>query len=222
MGNGTGSIINTLRTLLERAGENHSWATLCASTHSFETNIRIPQQQCFILIEILQTGLVDELRRAGFQHEHLHDEWAQILSAKKWEFTQIWSGMHYPLGSSIAQRFFVERTQGPLSNRPSETISLEDYLGPATQSAIEWANRFEAFIAMMSSLYLIISLLIILTLSTLIATEIHLHIKKMGTLRKKIAQWEHKPIPKSRLNIRLEELRGFREEPHRQYDRKPG
>ena len=33
---------------------------------------------------------------------------------------------------------------------------------------------------MMSSLYLIISLLIILTLSTLIATEIHLHIKKNG------------------------------------------
>ena len=65
---------------------------------------------------------------------------------------------------------------------------------------------------MLPSILLIASLLLIITLSALIAKEIHLHTKKMMTLRKKIAQWEHQPIPKSRLKIRLEELKGFKEE----------
>ena len=143
MGNGTGSIINTLRTLLEREGESLLGNPLRLDAFLRDKHPDSPQQ-CFILIEILQTGLVDELRRAGFQHEHLHDEWAQILSAKSGISPKFGQECITLWAQALPSEFFVERTQGPLSNRPSETISLEDYLGPATQSAIEWANRFGA------------------------------------------------------------------------------
>ena len=141
MGNGTGTITQTLHTLLVQEGES-----LLSNPLRLEAFLRDHHpdspQVCFILREILNAGLVDELRRAGFQHEHLHDEWTQILSAKSGispKFSQecitLWA-------QAMPSEFFYQRTQGPISNRPSETITLEDYLGPATQSAIDWANRF--------------------------------------------------------------------------------
>ena len=143
MGNGSGSIAQTLRTLLEREGELILSRPLRLEAFLRDHHPDSPQQ-CFIVMEILHIGLVEALRRAGFQHEHLHDEWAQLLSAKSGispkygqECITLWA-------HALPSDFFYQHTQGPITNSPSETITLEDYLGPATQAALEWTNRFGA------------------------------------------------------------------------------
>ena len=143
MGNGSGTIEQTLHHLLETEGEMLLDAPLRLEAFLRDHHPEAPQQ-CFILMEILHIGLVEELRRAGFQHEQLHDEWAQLLSAKSGispkygqECITLWA-------NALPSDFFYTHNQGPITNGPSETLTLEDYLGPATEAALEWTHRFGA------------------------------------------------------------------------------
>lgn len=139
MGNGSRSISDTLRLLLEQYG-----APLLDEPMRLDAFLRdyhpSEPQKSFILMEILYAGIVEKIRQVGIQLEHHQEEWTQLLSASSGispkfgqECITLWS-------HALPSDLFYQHS--PDTQAPTEFLTLEDYLGPAAQSALDWSNRF--------------------------------------------------------------------------------
>lgn len=139
MGNGTRSVEITLRTLLEQHGP-----TLLEHPMRLDAFLRDhhPEepQLCFIILEVLHSGIVEKIRQTIAHLEHHHEEWVQLLSASSGispkfghECITLWT-------NALPGDFFYHHS--PDIQAKTEFLTLEDYLGPAAESALKSTDRF--------------------------------------------------------------------------------
>ena len=137
MGNGSRTIENTLRTLLEQHGPPILEQPMRLEAFLRDHHPEKPQM-CFILLEVIHSGIVEKIRQTVTRLEHHQEEWVQLLSASSGispkfghECITLWT-------NALPADFFYHHS--PDIQAKTEFLTLEDYLGPAAESALKSAN----------------------------------------------------------------------------------
>ena len=137
-------------------------------------------------MEILHIGLVDELRRAGFQHEHLHDEVGSIIECKSGRFHPEYGQRCITLWATALPSDFFTNTPKALSQTvlPKPSPLKITLVPPHKSLRSNGPIDSRPHCSMLPSLPLIISLLLIFVFSALIATEnTSTHQKNRGNMQ---------------------------------------